>query len=200
MTCNYRHIPLFRSTKMIPPGNGPVHEVPGMGGPRVGILPEPSFFTYGRAPFPVSMAAHGPRLIYRRAKGYTCGMKIGSVTRPQVFDLVLIAALLFVAGFWWMLGAFESHSPSWVQIHTDQGIYREVPLSEDGEIRVPGPLGESLVMIRGGRVSMAWSPCQNKLCMHMGEAGGQGESIVCIPNRVSIVIRVQAADMDAVSF
>ncbi|MFY9397899.1 MAG: NusG domain II-containing protein [Desulfomonilia bacterium] len=127
-------------------------------------------------------------------------MEFDSGTRPQVFDLVLIAALLFFAGFWWMLGAFESRSPSWVQIHTEEGIYREVPLSEDGEVRVPGPLGESLVVVSGGRVSMAWSPCPGKQCMHMGEVSGPGEGIVCIPNRISTVIKTKSSGMDAVSF
>jgi len=118
----------------------------------------------------------------------------------QSFDLVLIAALLFFAGFWWVLGALDSREPSGVQIYNAQGIYREVPLRQDAEIRVPGPLGESLVEVRSGRVTMVWSPCPNKLCMHMGEAHRPGESIVCVPNRVSVVIRSPQSDIDAVSY
>ncbi|HNR50117.1 MAG TPA: NusG domain II-containing protein [Deltaproteobacteria bacterium] len=120
--------------------------------------------------------------------------------RLQSFDLALIAALLFFAGFWWMFGVFDSRDPSQVQIYTAQGLYREVPLRQDGKIRVPGPLGESMVEILSGRVSMVWSPCPNKLCMHAGAVSKSGESIVCIPNRVSVVIRSSPSGPDAVSY
>lgn len=122
------------------------------------------------------------------------GMKI------QSFDLVLIAAILFFAGFWWVFGALDSRDPSCVQIYNAEGLYREAPLKEDGKIRVPGPLGESLVEIRSGEVFMVWSPCPNKLCMHAGAASRSGENIVCVPNRVSIVIRSAQSGTDAVSY
>ncbi len=127
---------------------------------------------------------------------------MGKYTRVRLrsFDLVLIAALVFLAGLWWALGSFDSRDPAWVQVYTAQGLYREVPLHEDGDISVPGPLGESLVEIRSGEASMAWSPCPNKLCMHMGAASRPGESIVCVPNRVSVVIRSDRTDTDAVSY
>lgn len=127
---------------------------------------------------------------------------MGKHTRVRLrpFDLVLIAALLFLAGFWWALGFSGSRDPAWAQVYTAQGLYREVPLHEDGDIRVPGPLGESLVEIRSGEASMAWSPCPNKLCMHVGAASRPGESVVCVPNRVSVVIRSARTDTDAVSY
>ncbi|HPW67954.1 MAG: NusG domain II-containing protein [Desulfomonilia bacterium] len=116
------------------------------------------------------------------------------------FDLALIAALVFLAGSWWALGFSGSRDPAWVQVYTAQGLYREVPLGEDGDVRVPGPLGESLVEICSGEASMVWSPCPNKLCMHMGAASRPGDSIVCVPNRVSVVIRSARTDTDAVSY
>ena len=127
---------------------------------------------------------------------------MGKYTRVKIrpFDLVLIAALVFLAGLWWALGLSGSRGPAWVQVYTSQGLYREAPLHEDGDIRVPGPLGESLVEIRSGEAYMAWSPCPNKLCMHMGAASRPGKSIVCVPNRVCVIIRSARTDMDAVSY
>ncbi len=120
--------------------------------------------------------------------------------RMKPADIILIVGLT-VAAFTW-LGFLHAgrEAGSMVEIYNAEGLFMVVPLEKDAEIRVPGPLGESLVVVRDGRVHMHSSPCPHQICVEMGEIRHSGENVVCIPNRVSIRIRGQAADIDAVVY
>ena len=67
-----------------------------------------------------------------------------------------------------------------------------VSLSEDGEYEVPGPLGSTIVIVRGGAVCVDSSPCPHQVCVGMRAAARPGEVIVCVPN--GVVVRVLGED------
>ncbi len=116
------------------------------------------------------------------------------------FDLILIASLLVAALSLWVCDFTGPEAPYTVRIYNDKGLFTEVPLHEDARIAVPGSLGESIVEVHSGAVFMRHSPCANKLCVHTGKIGRSGECILCLPNRVSVVISSRRADMDALSY
>ena len=115
-------------------------------------------------------------------------------------DLILIASILVIAVLWWVHDLSGSREASLVRIYSGQGLFREIPLAEDAEVQVPGPLGTSIVEIRSGKVFMASSPCMNKVCIHMGRISRSGGSILCIPNKVSVTIRSFHTDTDTVTY
>jgi hypothetical protein len=68
------------------------------------------------------------------------------------------------------------------------GYDRVVRLDEDARYEVPGPFGASVIEARGGSVRMVSSPCPEHVCERMGPAGAAGETIVCVPNGVSVTV------------
>ena len=62
------------------------------------------------------------------------------------------------------------------------------PLDAEEKISVPGPLGETVVEIRGGRSRVLASPCANQTCVAAGHLDRQGQWIACLPNRVFVYI------------
>jgi hypothetical protein len=68
------------------------------------------------------------------------------------------------------------------------------PLSPDRELRVAGPLGDTVVEIRGKSVSIADSPCRNKTCIAAGSIGKPGQWLACLPNEVFVSIEGRRAD------
>lgn len=68
---------------------------------------------------------------------------------------------------------------------------REVPVTpeKDEEIAIPGPLGVTIVAIRGGKVFVVTSPCPDKVCIKTGKIPDDTDFIACIPNRVVIRMR-----------
>ena len=81
-----------------------------------------------------------------------------------------------------------------MRVYVDGALYAEMPLAEDGEIRIEQADGSvNVVAVEDGAAFMAYSSCKNQLCVQQGRvsAGGWalralGRQIVCLPNRVTI--------------
>lgn len=65
-------------------------------------------------------------------------------------------------------------------------IFREVPLSHDQKIEVPGPLGISLIAVQNRRVRIASDPGPRQYCVRQGWLEHAGEIALCLPNQVSV--------------
>lgn len=57
-------------------------------------------------------------------------------------------------------------------------------LEEDRSIGIPGPLGETIIVIEDGNVSFVESPCENKTCIAAHSIHDHGEWNACLPNQV----------------
>jgi len=71
----------------------------------------------------------------------------------------------------------------------DGKIILEGELSKDSEYSINGSLGEMKLLVRDGKISVVKSNCSRKLCIKRGSIAKQGESIICVPNRVIITIQ-----------
>ncbi len=65
-------------------------------------------------------------------------------------------------------------------------IFREVALSADQQIEVPGPLGISIIAIHNRRVRIASDPSPRQYCVRQGWLERAGEIAICLPNQVSV--------------
>ncbi len=68
------------------------------------------------------------------------------------------------------------------------------PLSTDREVRVAGPLGETVVLIRGRSVRIIDSPCPNKTCIAAGAIDRPGQWLACLPNQVFVSVEGRRKD------
>ena len=124
------------------------------------------------------------------------------VTRVKITlaDVILIIFALAVSGIWFFSVFVRAQPGAVVEIHDSAGLYQVICLDEDATVSVPGPLGDSVIKIANGGVSMLSSPCLGKVCINFGEIRYAGEVIVCIPNRVYAVIRDGRNQPDAISY
>jgi len=65
-------------------------------------------------------------------------------------------------------------------------IFREVPLSRDQIIEVPGPLGLSRIAIHNRQARIAADPSPRQYCVRQGWLKQAGEVSICLPNQVSV--------------
>ncbi len=65
-------------------------------------------------------------------------------------------------------------------------LFREVPLSRDQTIAVPGPLGISMITIEKRRVRITSDPGPRQYCVRQGWLQQAGEIALCLPNQVSV--------------
>ena len=55
-------------------------------------------------------------------------------------------------------------------------------------IKIPGKIGECIMIIKDGEVYMQEADCPNQICVHHAPISHRGETIVCLPNRIIIEI------------
>ncbi len=77
-----------------------------------------------------------------------------------------------------------------IVIRADGHIVKKIPLStsKNEEFALKSEEGHLTVQIQNGKVRVKSSTCKDKLCVKQGWINKSGESIVCLPNRISISI------------
>jgi len=108
--------------------------------------------------------------------------------------LILVAGLIGVIALWaHQVGSLEGR----VLVRVDGRIVSESSLRLDRKLSVSGPLGETRVEIRGGRVRVAADPSPRQLCVRQGWIP-PGGAAVCLPNRVAV--ENSAAGYDSLNY
>ena len=65
-------------------------------------------------------------------------------------------------------------------------FYAEYPLGTDGEYVLNG--GTNILVIEGGEAYMSYADCPDETCKNTGRIKYAGQSIICLPNRISVII------------
>lgn len=113
-------------------------------------------------------------------------------------DIVVFVVLGASALFMIWAGAGAPKSISEVEVSVNSDVVHRASLGQNFTQKVLGPLGITTVMCLDGYVWVKDSCCPNKLCVKTGKIHTQGQTIVCVPNRV--VVRIVGADaVDAIT-
>ena len=115
-----------------------------------------------------------------------------SVGRTFRNDLILIVALVLFLAVLGTVFFFSRAEGDTVVVTIDKKTFGTYPLSEDVTVDiVTGEQGEHLtrLVIRDGRACMATASCPDGICAEHKPIHRNGESIVCLPNRVVVTVR-----------
>lgn len=104
-------------------------------------------------------------------------------------DLILICSVLVLAAAFWLVpravGLFGNSKEQKLRITVSGEEYGSYSLEEDQVIKV----GDTNVCeIKDKKVSMLSADCPDQLCIHQRTIQLQGETIVCLPNKVVLEI------------
>jgi hypothetical protein len=124
---------------------------------------------------------------------------LGRWWRPaDVLIVLAVTALSAFLIFTSVAGAGASSGLK-VRIIVNGKEAKVLPLDRDKTLTIEGFQGESRIEINGGRVRMVDSACPDKLCVREGWISRDGQSIICLPNRVVIEVKSGAGGPDAVN-
>ena len=101
-------------------------------------------------------------------------------------DIVLILAVLAVAVALMIVTGSRGKTGSHVVVMVRNQEIARYSLSVDGTYTING--GTNTIEIKDGKVRMAEAECPNHLCVKQGWIGYGGQSIVCLPNELSVTI------------
>lgn len=105
--------------------------------------------------------------------------------KPLDFAVPAVSLVLIVCSAFALYPDAESGARVVVQGSGRTWVF---PLEAEERIAVPGPLGETVVKIGGGRAVVLSSPCANQTCVAAGHIRRPGNWTACLPNKVLVSI------------
>ncbi|MCR5357438.1 MAG: NusG domain II-containing protein [Lachnospiraceae bacterium] len=121
--------------------------------------------------------------------------------KPDKNDIILMAVITAAAVLIMLfLFAFRERGV-YAYVYVDGKLFGEYPLNKDCEIQVTGyDGGTNILVIKDNTARIKEASCPDKLCMHQGKISINGQSLICLPNRVVVEIKGWGGDgYDAVT-
>ena len=114
-------------------------------------------------------------------------------------DILVIALVLaMIGGF--AAGIYSGASVDRVRILRGENGASTYPAWDSRILNVSGPLGETRIEISDGTARIVASPCQQKICINRGWLSHAGETVACLPNRISVTLLGDDPRFDAMNF
>ena len=112
--------------------------------------------------------------------------------------LTLLAGVSFT--IWISFAVLSGGAADTALIRSGGKVFKEVPLSRDQEIEVPGPLGTSIITIEKRRARITSDPSPRQYCVRQGWLQQAGEIAVCLPNEVSVELTGGQKKYDSLNY
>lgn len=111
-------------------------------------------------------------------------------------DLLLIGGLLLLAALVWLL-VRPGEAGGWVVVTVDGVETARYSLDLDRTVEI-GERQYNILCISGGKASIIEANCGDHTCVRTGAISRAGETIVCLPHRLVVIIEGgEAAGFDA---
>lgn len=115
-------------------------------------------------------------------------------------DLILLAAVVIVAALIWGFTLLTQSEGAYAVVTVDGEVFGTYPLDTDTEVRIGDDEHYNILVIKDGTAEITEASCPDKLCVKQGKAEYDGQSIICLPNKVVVEIKGgEKSEYDAVA-
>ena len=119
-------------------------------------------------------------------------------TKKYRADIIVIAAILVLSLLLVWIMTLTKKPGAVAVVEIDGVVAGEYPLDVAGTFPLNG--GTNVLVIQDGNAYLNYSNCPDHTCEKTGKIRYVGQTIICLPNRLSITIRGEASDgVDLVS-
>ena len=101
-------------------------------------------------------------------------------------DIIVIASLLLLSLIVLLVISLAKKEGAIARVEIGGEIVGEYPLDVNKEYSLNG--GTNVLTIKDGAAYMTYSKCPDHTCERVGKIKFVGETIVCLPNKVSVTI------------
>ena len=119
--------------------------------------------------------------------------------KEKKWDLCLIGGILLAGCLILLLALFLSKKGDFVQVKVSGEVVETYPLSRNGSYEIAGVTGKNLLIIQDGEAWIKNASCPDKLCVKMGHISKSGQSVICLPNEITIEIITEEDNKSASS-
>ena len=107
-------------------------------------------------------------------------------------DIILISAILFIV-LTAALGLFLFRKAGdTVTVTVDGRLFGEYSLSENRTVEIKNDNGYNLLVIEDGKAYVKEASCPDGICSSHRPVSSDGESIICLPNKVVVEIHAKS--------
>lgn len=128
--------------------------------------------------------------------------EVSKKNRIKRADIILTVVFLIIALLFFVCyNLFFHKTGTMVKVMADGKTIETLPLNKDITITINGyNNGTNVLQIKDGFASVTWADCPDKLCQKQKKISHNGESIVCLPNKIIIsVISDEKPEIDNVA-
>ena len=112
-------------------------------------------------------------------------------------DFILVGAILLVIVIAFAVTALIKEDGAYVVVRVDGKEVAKYSLTEDGEYELNG--GTNVLKIEGGKAYLISADCPDHLCVKQGKVDKSGETITCLPNRLTVTAYGSDREVDLIS-
>lgn len=117
--------------------------------------------------------------------------------KAHKWELVMIAAMLLLSLTLVLVISLTKEEGAVAVVEIDGDEVATYSLDTDGEYVLNG--GTNVLVIEDGCAYLSYAECPDHTCVKTGKIRFVGESIVCLPNRLSVTVRGEGDGVDLVS-
>lgn len=113
-------------------------------------------------------------------------------------DIIVIASLLVLSLLVLLVVNLTRRDGAYVEVSIDGRVVAGYPLEKDGVYTLNG--GTNILTVKDGKAYMSYSSCPDHVCENTGKVRYVGETIVCLPNKLSVTVKGESDnEVDLVS-
>lgn len=101
-------------------------------------------------------------------------------------DFILIGAVVAIALIAFGIMPLFQQDGAYVAVRVNGEVVAEYSLAKDGEYALNG--GTNILRIEGGQAFLVAATCPDHLCVNYGKISRSGETITCLPNRLTVTV------------
>jgi hypothetical protein len=101
-------------------------------------------------------------------------------------DFILIGAILVIIAISIAVTSFLKKDGAYVIVRIDGKQVAKYSLSENGEYELNG--GTNTLRIKNGKAYLVSANCPDHLCVKQGKIDQTGETITCLPNKLTVTV------------
>lgn len=113
-------------------------------------------------------------------------------------DIIVVASLLLLSVVVLLAVTLTKKEGAYVSVTVDGETVAEYPLAVDGVFVLNG--GTNVLTVKDGRAYMSDSSCPDHTCENTGKIKHVGQTIICLPNKITVTVKGVSDDsVDLVS-
>ena len=112
-------------------------------------------------------------------------------------DIILIASILIVSVALFLIVELTKEEGAGVTVKVDGIEVAEYSLAKNGTYPLNG--GTNILVIENGKAYLTDANCPDKLCVHQGKISMTGETITCLPNKLTVTVFGTEDSLDLIS-